>query len=174
MIIISTGQVILGTASLATLLSLVQWLLATWIKARLEKSIQYEYDERLEDYKFSQLQRQKAEVIAQLFARWIKYLGKEQDYLDKKALIDYYEELNQMSLELSLWIPDEEILNNIMARLSQGSSPGDAKDIRTLTGQIRKMILGNKDDGFDSSKITLWENKIKYIVNAKGGPPETD
>ncbi len=164
MFIISNEQILLGVLSLVGLSALIQWLLAIWIKARLEKSIQHEYDKKLEDYRFSQLQRQKAEVIAKLFARWIKYFGKEQDFLDKNELIDYYEELNQMSLELSLWIPDEKILNDIMARLFQGSEPGNAKTIRTLVGQIRKMILNNKNDSFDSEKIILWENRIKDII----------
>jgi len=153
---LTTNQVIGGTLSLALLLSLVQWLLANWIKARLEKSIQYEYDRKLEDYKFSRLQRQKAEIIARLFARWIKYLGKEEGFLNKEALIDYYEELNQMSLELSLWIPDKEILDDIMARLRLAES---AKDVRTLMGQIRKLILDDKRDAFDPQNIVLWPNE---------------
>lgn len=153
MITISTGQIIIGTGLLIILPSLVQWLLAMWIKARLEKSIQHEYDKKLEDYKFSQLQRQKAEIIARLFAKWIKYAGNEETFLDSKGLIDYYEELNQMSLELSLWVPDKEVLSEIMARLQNKEN---SKDISSLIVQIRKIILDNKNDAFDHRGIVLW------------------
>jgi hypothetical protein len=123
--------------------------------ARLEKSIQHEYDKKLEDYKFQQLQRQKAETIARLFAKWIKYKGNEYTYLTKDELINYYEELNQMSFEISLWVKDEEILKDIMAKLQlkQGS-----KDIGTLLLQIRKLIL-TVESNLKPEEIVLWPNE---------------
>jgi len=155
---ISIDQIILWTTLQVVLLSLVQWLLANWIKERLEKSIQHEYDKKLEEYKFSQVTREKAEIIAQLFARWIKYGGNEEVLLDKKGLIDYYEGLNQMSLELSLWMPDKEILDDVMARLQNKEK---SKDICSLIGQIRKLILDNKNDSFDPLNIILWPKPEK-------------
>lgn len=140
--------------SLFALLSFAIWLLKKWVGARIDKSIQHEYDKKLEEYRFSQLQRQKAETIARLFSRWIKYQGNESTYLNKGELIDFYEELNQMSIEISLWIRDKKILSDIMARLQLKV---DAKDIRTLSGEIRKLILGI-DDGFDPLEIVLWPN----------------
>lgn len=152
---ITLSQNISSTIVLALLIAVVQWLLAQWLSARLEKSIQHEYDRKLEEYKFQQLQREKAETIARFFARWIKYRGTESEYLNKRELIDFYEELNQMSLEISLWIKDPKILKDIMAKLQL---KGDSKDIRALTGEIRKLIL-NIDDGFDPQEIVLWPNK---------------
>ena len=163
----SVGQLSLGIVSLVLLISFVQWLLAIWIKGRLEKSIQHEYDKKLEDYKFSQLQRQKAEIIARLFARWIKYIRREKDFLDKKGLIDYYEELNQMSLELSLWIPDENILNDIMDCLMRDEK---AKDIRTLIVEIRKLMLNNRKDSFNPQKLVLWDNQVSELLNSDKNP----
>lgn len=166
--IISTKQILLGTGLLTVLSLLVQWLLAMWIKTRLEKSIQHEYDKSLEDYRFQQLQRKKAETVSRLFAKWIKYGGAEFEYLNKNELINFYEELNQMSLEISLWI-DEKILIDIMACLEQKDG---AKDIRTLAGQVRKLILNNDKDGFDALKIVLWPNlemKKKLFVNSNKG-----
>ena len=148
------GQTITGALMFAVLLGLLQWFLAKWISIRLEKSIQHEYDRKLEDYRFQQLQRQKAETIARLFARWIKYRGNESTYLKESELLDFYEELNQMSLEISLWIKDKKILEDIMARLRL--KPG-AKDIRELSGEIRKLIL-DIDDKFDPQEIILWPN----------------
>jgi len=124
--------------------------------------VTYFSNKRLEDYRFLQLQRQKAEIIARFFSKWTKYQAQEKDFLDKKDLIDYYEELNRMSLELSLWVPDKKILEDIMLRLENKES---SEDIRTLIVKIRKMILGDKKGNFKSEKIVLWGNKIKELVN---------
>lgn len=141
---------------LVIFIGIVQWLLALWIKTRLEKSIQHEYDKQIEDYKFSQLRRQKAELIARLFAKWGKYHGKEKDILDKDSLINYYEDLNRMSYELSLWLDDAELLNDIMNRFKLDEK---AKDNRTLIGSVRKLILGKPDDTFNPLEIILWPNQ---------------
>lgn len=151
---ITLTSIIISSVIVASGLGVIQWLLTKWVSARLEKSIQYEYDRKMEEYRFQQLQRQKAETIARLFARWIKYRGNEAIYLNKSELLDFYEELNQMSIEISLWINDKKILTDIMARLQLKA---DAKDIRTLSGDIRKLIL-NIDDNFDPLEIVLWPN----------------
>lgn len=153
---ISAGQVFWGSISFVVGISFIQLLFAKWIEARLAKSIQHEYNKRLEDYKFSQMQRQKAEIVARLFAKWIKYRGSEETLLDKGDLINYYEELNQMSLELSLWIPDVALLDDIMGRFV---GQENAKDIRNLIGQIRKLILNNTNDSFNSQNIALWPSQ---------------
>lgn len=152
---ITTPQFFLGTFILVISFGVIQFLLSIWIKARLEKSIQHEYDKKLEDYKFSQVERQKAEMIATFFAKWIKYRGKERDFLNDKELIDYYEELNKMSLEITLWIKDEQILNEIMSRTQLKDGVGD---IFAITVKIRKLILDLKNDKFDPENITRWPN----------------
>ena len=144
-----------GIFSVVIFFGIIQWLLSVWIKSRLEKSIQHEYDKKLEDYKFSQLQRQKAELIALFFAKWIKFSGEEQYLLKNNELIEYYEDLNRMSLEISLWIKDEKLLNSIMSLFKKQKK--NTEDLRTLTGKVRKLIL-NCDD-FDSQNIILWPNQ---------------
>lgn len=151
--ILSPSQLFLGIVSLATLLGIIQWLLAIWIKKRLEASIQHEYAKKLEDYKFSQLQRQKAEVIASLFSEWAKYYGKEADILNDEELIDYWKRLNEMSMQISLWIPDAKLLKEIMSRLQNKEG---AKDVRMLMGDIRKLILNDGKDPFEFKEITTW------------------
>lgn len=89
-----------------------------------------------------------------MFSKWIKYRGKEKEVLDDNELIEYYEELNRMSFEMSLWIKDHELLTGIMHRLQNHSS---AKDTRNIIGDIRKLILEDVGDNFDSSEITLWQ-----------------
>ncbi|MFA5054426.1 MAG: hypothetical protein WC565_10225 [Parcubacteria group bacterium] len=148
-------QLLSGVSLLVLLFGLLQWALATWISIRLEQSIQHEYNKKIEDYRFRQLQRQKAEIIARLFSKWIKYRGNEDKYLDKKELVNFYEELNQMSLEISIWIEDVELLRDVMARLQLKDG---AKNVRDLAGQIRKLILKNPEDQFDPQDIVLWPN----------------
>ncbi len=134
-------------------IGILQFLLANWIKSRIEQSIQHEYDKKLEDYKFSQLQRQKAESIANLFAFWIKYRGNENTLLSKKEQFEYYENLNRMSIELALWIKDVPLLNDIMTRLQNNP---EAKSIHQLVGEVRKLILNDEKDTFDSNQVVLW------------------
>lgn len=152
---ISIVQLLSGSLLLAILLGVIQFLLANWIRTRLEQSIQHEYAKKLEAYKFSQVERQKAEMIATFFAKWIKYRGKEREFLTDKELIDYYEELNKLSFELTLWIKDEEVLNEIMNRTQLKDGVGDIFSIIT---RIRKLILDIKNDKFDYKNITNWPN----------------
>jgi hypothetical protein len=150
---ITIAQLLLGSSLIVLLLGIIQFLLANWIRTRLEQSIQHEYAKKLEDYKFSQVERQKAEMIATFFAKWIKYRGKEREFLNDKELIDYYEELNKMSLEITLWIKDEGVLNEIMSRTQLKDGVGD---IFSITTKIRKLILNLKNDKFDYNNITRW------------------
>jgi hypothetical protein len=54
---------------------------------------------KLDDYRYGQLQRQKAEVVAQLLAKWGKYRGGEGAILKSDAeLYDYYEEFKPVIL----------------------------------------------------------------------------
>ncbi len=149
-------------------LLIFQFLSSIWIKSRLEKSIQHEYDKKLEEYKFLQLQKQKSEIIGRFFAKWIKYRGQERTILDKKELLDYYEELNRMSFEISLWISNDEILKEVMKRFQNQES---AKDVRSLIGEFRKLILNIESKDFNIQDITIWPtNKIAEemgLINIK-------
>jgi hypothetical protein len=99
--------------------------------------------------------RQKAEAtkIAALFAKWIKYGGKTKDILDKQKLHDYFEDLNKIIFEISLWIPNEKLLIKIMERLANKES---AEDIRKILIEARKLILNKKSKDFSFDKITLF------------------
>lgn len=134
-------------------IGILQFLLANWIKSRIQYSIKHEYDKKIEEYKFSQLQRQKAESVANLFAHWIKYRGKETELLSKKEQFEYYEALNRMSIEIALWIKDETLLSDLMARLQNKQ---DAKSIHDLVGDVRKLILSDTGDSFNSDEIVIW------------------
>jgi hypothetical protein len=75
--------------------------------------------------------------------------------LNEKELIDYYEELSQLSLELSLWIKDEKLLDKIMSRTQMKEK---SPNVREIVGKIRELILDTKNDKFNPHDITLWPN----------------
>jgi len=141
------------------------WLLKEWVGIRIDKSIQHHYDKELEDYKASRIRREKAELVARLFSVWIKYRGRETKLLNNQQLIERYENLNKMSLELSLWIEDVQLLNDVMTRLQNADN---AKSIYDLMGEVRKLIL-EKEDKFDPLNIVLWPvpDEIENVFGPK-------
>jgi len=150
---------------LFNIIALALILPTKWFQNWIEKSIQYHYDTRLEDYRRSRTKKDKAEEIAKLFSLWIKYRGRERELLNKNELFERYEELNRMSLELSLWIEDVELLNDVMTRLQNADN---SKSIYEIIGKVRKLILENEDD-FDPCNIVLWptQDEIDLIYGAK-------
>ncbi len=74
-------------------------------------------------------------------------------------MIEHYSQLTRMSLELSLWIKDVDLLNDIMGLFSHSNS---ASDIRTLVGKVRKLILEDQYDKFDPNNIVTWPS---YTMN---------
>ena len=134
-------------------MAVIQFLLSKWISYRLEKSISHEYEKKLEDYRFSILQREQAAKIASLFSKWAKYSGKENEVLKKHELSDYYEEITRMSYELSLWITDEDLVIKIMDRLMNKK---DALKIEDVLIKIREHILGKKNQKITAENIVHW------------------
>ena len=157
-------QLIVSTISVAGILGIIQWLLSIWIKARLEKSIQHEYDKRLEEYKFSISKRDKIANIASFFSLWIKYRGHERKWLNNQDLIDYYKELTKMSFELALWVDDDDFLKDIMKRLK--NEDGSENTINLLL-KAKKIISENKQTALKAEDITLWPADTKFIKEGK-------
>lgn len=147
-------QYITGFLIITILLGVFQWILSLWIKTRLEESIRHEYSKKLEEYKFEYIQKEKAEIIAKLFAKWIKYGGKTNEVLTKEQQSDYYEELNRMSFEATLWIQDEILVKEIMKPLAHDK---DARGIKDLIMQAREMILGKKNANLKWEDIVHWQ-----------------
>ena len=58
-----------------------------------------------------------------------------------------------MSFELSLWISDNKILEESMKLFSLKA---DAKNVRELTAEFRKFILGKEHREFDIQQIVIW------------------
>ena len=76
----------------------VAFLARIWIETRLKESIKHEYDKKLEEVKFDIKKREQAALVAELFSKWI--------HVDEVAMPNA-RELNKLSFEMSLWLPDE-------------------------------------------------------------------
>jgi len=150
---LSDGQLAWSALFIIVAFGIIQFLISTWVKTKIENSIKLESDKKLENYKNSKLQREKAALVAKLFSKWIKYSPHGTSHLSDKDLYDYYEELNRMSLELSLWLKDDKLLSEIMCALNWKKG---SKDIRALTGEVRKLILDIENDKFNPQSIVLW------------------
>jgi len=119
-------------SSTAVSISLVTVLLKYWIKARLDQSIRHEYDKKLEEFKFEMRKREQSAVIANLFSKWL--------IIKQKSEEDRFRELNRLSFEMSLWLPDE-IAVEINKKLK---NLGGAKSIEELLVDCRQIIQGEK------------------------------
>lgn len=137
----------------AAAMTLVVFLSQTWFAARIRESIKHEYDRNFETYRRSLNRTEKAEKIAQLLARWIKYGKTPESVLDAKQLLDYKEELNRLSLELALWVEDEDLLLQVMNTLSHGHN---ASSIRDIIIRTRKLLLGVGPRQLHASDIVIW------------------
>lgn len=131
-----------------TILSSILTFLSTiWIKWRLENSIKHEYDKKIEDYKNDIEKRNKAEQISELLSEWLSFP-------------DSQKELNKLSINLFLWLPDNLIidLSNLLSH-----SQTNPVDIRDFIFNIRKYL--NSDTKINKNSIILFtkENFIKKI-----------
>jgi hypothetical protein len=98
-------------------------------------------------------QRIEAAKVAESFARWAKYAGKEDSILDKKDLYNYYEDLTKMSYELSLWIKNEKLVKEIMKRFVNSE---DALSTKELIIKVRELILNKKSKKLTANDLVHW------------------
>jgi hypothetical protein len=129
------GFIVINTALFGLLLRLA----TMWLKTRLEESIRHEYnvalanlqneyDRQMELFRFDQRRRERAAMIAELFAEWIA----------KPADV---KRLNRLSFEASLWLPDD-IVVELSKRLT---NTADAKNIKDLLVDVRRHLMGKPD-----------------------------
>ena len=100
-----------------------------WLKARLEKSIEHEYNKRLADYQRELSKRDRAAMVAELFAEWTA------SPVDKKRL-------NQLTWEASLWLPS----HIVKALGKQLTYAREAPDPKSVLIAVRKHLWGSSDD----------------------------
>jgi hypothetical protein len=141
---IGYGEVTLGIVGLLV----IQFLLATWLKARIEGSIRTEYDRQLtaykhefdkkiEDYRNDIRIREQAAKIADLlaYARWNQ--GTNGEAFDRKVW------------ELSLWLPTD-----ICCQLSEClAKKRDIGSVKQILIDVRKLLLKDKAGELNAGNI---------------------
>jgi hypothetical protein len=119
------------------LLGLLQFLVAAWLKARLEESIKHEYSRALEDYRFTLKRREYAAGVADLLSTWLAS-GESQDKI----------RLNKIAWELSLWLPSD-LVREMTNCLSQEEGAPDPVELLIA---VRK-LLQDRGDNLKSDEI---------------------
>lgn len=125
--IITTPQIMLAVFGIGA----IQFLLMTWLKARLEASIKAEKDELLDEYKYDIRAKEQAAKVAEYFSYYfrLKADSSEADY--RKA--------NQLAWELALWLP-EKTYNAIREAVA---NPNDKANILSALIAVRKLLIKN-------------------------------
>ncbi len=131
-------------------ISVVQFIASKWIIARINESIRHEYEKKLEEYKFEIVQREQASKIGELFAKWIKYKGKEKETLNDELGREHFEKLNKLVCELAIWIKDENLVREIMRTLSLDK---DAHNYKEIVIKMREYILGKRCKELKASEL---------------------
>jgi hypothetical protein len=116
----TTYEILKFTGINAVLIAAIQLLATNWLKAH--------FDRQLELFRFEQLRRERAAMIAELFAEWVS------KPTDSKRL-------NQLTWEASLWLPADIVLE-LSKRLSNAT---DAKDMKEIIVAVRRHLIGETD-----------------------------
>ena|SRR5437773_124234 len=119
-------QLLIGNAALFAALQAVATM---WLKARLEESIRYEYERRLKDYERELRTRDRAAMIAKLFAEWI-------------SMPENPKQLNQLTWEAALWLPPE-IVKALSSRLANATG---APELKSVLLAVRKHLWSSADN----------------------------
>ncbi len=113
--------------------SIIQLGFTTWLKSKLENSISAKYDKILEEYRYNLKVRERAEKVAEYLSLY---------YEDSHN----FQRLNQLSWELSLWLPDDIYMNLSKALKNIGPEMDiSKKTILDILVDTRKLLL--KDPG---------------------------
>jgi hypothetical protein len=110
-------------------IAVVQFLLALWLKARLEGSIKHSYDTRLKDYEFQLKIREQAARVAEFLAFAFSPQADPMRF-------------NQLAWELSLWLPAPLVcdISRCLARDVEAKTP------KQILIEVRKILLQAPND----------------------------
>lgn len=124
-------KIIMEIYQIGFIIVLLQFILTflstTWMKSRIEESIKHEYAKELEEYRNEIEKRNKAEKISELLSEWLNHPESQK-------------ELNKLSINLFLWLPDNLAidLSNLLSH-----SKTSPVDIRDFIFNIRKYLIYN-------------------------------
>lgn len=123
------------------LFSILSFLLSVLVKTRLENSVSYEY-----------LKTQKSSNVGRLLATWIT---KPRDFKSKEEYLQY-NELNALLFELILWLPEKDLLKELLKRLK---NKPDAKSTLDLLLDCRSLIQKKSVKEISIDELTYFTNK---------------
>ena len=130
-------------------------LMAATIVALLTALLTYVLTIKSAAYKQELQYRERAAKISELFACWIKYSPTQLQNLTPQEKSDYYEKLNRLTWELTLWVSDDKIVKAIMDKLAHKSD----QNIKEIMLSIRKTL--HKTNGTSQLK---WEDIVHFSV----------
>ncbi len=134
------GEAVIIVVSNALVVAGLGFLARTWVKARIESSVEHEYAKKLElfreEVRDREAERTQAMKVAALLSEWAKGDGVN------KA------KFNRLAWELSLWLPAD-LVRQLTLTICHAPGAPDAKQILV---EIRKKIVG-RDDGLLAENI---------------------
>lgn len=147
-----------GTIGAAFPLGVLIWLFKLSIKKIVESSVDHEYEKLSLEYKNQLEIRSRAQLIAELLAEWMS------TPIDGGMTSDQRKQLNKLSFEASLWLP-EEIARDLSKVLQLQSNAPNQFDILL---RVREYLSGPHK--LNSSEITQWtrEAELPNYGLAKG------
>ena len=110
----------------------------------LKYGVKHLFDRRLEEYKIREIKRQKAALIAELFAEWLSYPT------DRTKL-------NKLCIEAFIWLP-QDIAKELTDLLAHENC--SEVSIRTVISKVRALILGN-NESIEPNSIVIYPQKSK-------------
>jgi len=123
-------------------MNIIETIIITVSSGLIGGFISYYFSEKNEDYKFELLKKEQAVKVAELFAFWLTCDDETLKKFIVKERKSHCERLNRLVWELAIWIPDENLVKDIMDKLSHSSR----KDIKEIILNIREQIQKKKSD----------------------------
>lgn len=108
-----------------------------WIVEKIKQSIKFEHDKQLEAYKRLLLNREKAEIVAELLSEWMEsshIKDQEKRHLNIKRM-------NTLAYQCYLWLP-KDIATELTKLLAHHPEASDSKEILAA---VRKTLLGSEE-----------------------------
>lgn len=133
-------------------MNIVETFLISIFSAFIGGFVSYYFSEKIENYKFELLKKEQAAKVAELFAFWLTCDDDVLNSFTPKERRDHVEKLNRLVWELAIWIPDENLVKDIMEKLSHSSR----KDIKEILISLREQIQKKK------SKKIKWSDIVRF------------
>lgn len=118
------------------------------LKTILVNRIEHEYNKRLDEFKAEIKRRESAEMVADLFSKWLWPITQKSQTLSTSEL----RELNRLSFMAVLWLPDDVSIK--IGELLCGKRPvGDFKNVLI---ECRKLIRHDHKTELKDGDITVF------------------